>query len=768
MDSRLQRAQALIEAGQRAEAIDLLGALLTEAPGQPVTVYRNILLQHYRLGRHADGADWADKGLLAYPGDLEILNLKGVMLRRAKRLEEALAVFIELAKRSPNNENILANLANVHNDMLNGAAAAKIFLQLTRRFPRNAEYVRLLGVALRHQDRGDQAITKFRQALAIDKANVDAWCDLAGCLSEQGKTAEALEAIDSGIAANPGNMKALEAKVKLLRQMHQLRVAETLLESLLPAHDGEAWVHHSLGSVISDYDRERGLVHLRRAVELAPKNSDYVFALAESLDRARGPKEARHLEEAYHLIRNSVTPDRMKSGELKVANEVYARLCAFDDVESLGSFAEVGRRFVKGGKHTALLAQLARGADDADRLELLEQHRQWGAMAVAGARKAPIRRPKGPPASGKYRLGFMSSDLRRHPVAYFALPLFEHLDSERFEVFCYSFSEGASDEIQDFITSKVTAFRWAKDVSAREAAQLIADDGLDMLIELGGSTHMNKLSAMAYGAAPLQASWLGYPHSAGLETIDHLICDPFNAPPRPELLIETPLVMPRTWIALGRQIFREAMENKPDIPQDREGVLTFGTANNPYKYTRKALSTWGQVLMRVPDSRIMFVRPECASPIFRGNITRVLQAEGVTPDRIVFKAVRGGHMPYYNDIDISLDTFPLTGGTTTCEALWMGVPVVSLVGEAFFERLSYSILNNVDLGDLCADSLEGFIDIAAALAADPERRRALRPVIRQRMIEGPLGQTEAFARDFYNLIAKTVEAARVGKKTATA
>ncbi len=124
-------------------------------------------------------------------------------------------------------------------------------------------------------------------------------------------------------------------------------------------------------------------------------------------------------------------------------------------------------------------------------------------------------------------------------MGYFALPLFEHLDTERFEVFCYSYYQGQLDSIQEFITKQITAYRWNPDIGAPDAAQVIADDQLDMLIELGGSTHMNKLEVMAYRPAPIQASWLGYPHSAGLSTIDYLICDPYTAPPQPEMLVES-------------------------------------------------------------------------------------------------------------------------------------------------------------------------------------------------------------------------------------
>ncbi|MGH6911148.1 MAG: hypothetical protein ACREEG_13255, partial [Phenylobacterium sp.] len=357
---------------------------------------------------------------------------------------------------------------------------------------------------------------------------------------------------------------------------------------------------------------------------------------------------------------------------------------------------------------------------------------------------------------GRIRLGILSSDLRRHPVGYFALPLFEHIDRERFDVYCYSFYQGALDPIQEFITQQVTAYRWNPDMGSRDAAQLIADDQIDVLIELGGSTHMNRLDVMAYRAAPVQASWLGYPHSAGLSTIDYLICDPYTAPPQRELLIEKPLMMPKSWIALGRMVFSESHVITPGLPQDRNGVITFGTANNPHKYNAEMFRVWAQVLQATPNSRFMFIRPEGGSESFRRNVQAHFAAGGVSADRIVFNTVRGVHMPQYNEVDITLDTFPLTGGTTTTEALWMGVPVVSLIGEAFFERLSASIMTNAGVGDMATTDKEEYVRIATALAADTDRRLALRHGLRDMIKAGPLGQTEQFARDFYDMIAGAV------------
>ena len=357
----------------------------------------------------------------------------------------------------------------------------------------------------------------------------------------------------------------------------------------------------------------------------------------------------------------------------------------------------------------------------------------------------------------------MSSDLREHPVAYFTWPLFEHVDRDRFEIHCYSFYRGAGETpLQRKLASMVDVFRWAPAINEQDAAQMIANDDLDILFELGGSTYMNKLEVMAWKPARICASWLGYPHSAGLNTIDYLLVDPFLCPPDPDLMIERPLTMPSSWITMSEQAFPDRYELAPVAPYQRNGFVTFGTASNTYKFNATMLRTWARVLALVPNSRFIFVRPEVGARVVAENLRTCFAAEGIAADRLEFRAVRGKHMPHYNDIDITLDTFPQTGGTTTCEALWMGVPTVTLVGEALFERLSYSILHNAGLGDLCATSPGQFIDIAVALAANGDRIQALRTGLRDQIRASPLGQTEQFARDFYDLIARTV-AADTGK-----
>lgn len=756
MDERLAAAQAALNAGRGADAIQPLIELLTADPNQAAPVYRVLLVQLYHAARLEEGAAWGEVAKKRYPRDPDILNLLGVSYRRLLRYPEALATFDQAAKLSPNNAAVASNRGNVLLDMDDGVRAEAVFAKLVRADPRNADYHRQIGRALVRQGKPAAAMTRFRQAVALKKDLVDAWMDMIGIENEAERLPEAEALIDRALEVNPDHPRLLEGRAVILRRSQQMRRAEAYLLELLPRFPDAAWLHYQIGATVADYDRDRANLHFRKAVEAEPEKLDFLIALIESLERTRTGDESANVEEAYQLALRALAFGTTNPGYLKVLNEVLIRVCAFDEIARLGDFKSLGRGWASTNRHTALLKQLAFVRGPQDRLELVEQHRIWGRAIEAKAAEAPVKRPPPRTADGRIRLGIMSSDLRRHPVAYFALPLFDHIDRERFDVYCYSFYEGQEDALQALIAKQVTAFRWMPDTSSREIAQVIADDQLDVLMELGGTTHMNRLDVMAYRPAPLQASWLGYPHSAGLSTIDYFVCDPYSQPSDPALMIEKPLVMPHTWLALGRAVFSENVAVTEALPEERNGFITFGTANNPHKYNRQGLSAWARIMAAVPGSRFAFVRPEGNSPTFRKNVLAEFSAHGIAAERILFHTIRGQHMPFYNDIDITLDPFPLTGGTTTTESLWMGVPVVSLRGEAFFERLSYSILSNAGLGDLVGGDLDDYHAIALKLVADRERRRDLRATMRDRIRASPLGQTEQFARDFYDMLARAV------------
>ncbi len=757
---QLAAADAALKAGRAPEAIELLIAVMEADPAQSAGPYRALVIQLYRAKRYEEGAKWGEIGAERHPRDIDLLNVLGVINRRLFNYPRALEILDQATKLAPNNLAVATNRGNVLLDLDDAPRAEVLFGKLTRADPRNAEYQRQLGRALYKQDKRAPALARFRQAVTLKKDYLDAWLDMIGVEVDNQRFAEAEAVIDRGLAANPDHPRLLEARSVAIRRSGQLRRTEAYLLELLPRFPDAPWLHYQLGSVISDYDRERGNIHLRRALELDPDKLDHAMALIESLERTRSGDEGAHIEEAYLLALKTLAANKapLGAGHVKIIFEILVRVCAFDDFARLPDFKARGRSWAETGRHTALLKQLAHVETLDDRYELLEQHRIWGRLIEAQVAKNPVRRPATPrPPGGKIRLGIMSSDLRNHPVGYFALPLFEHADHERFELYCYSFFQSQkTDSLQQLIAANSVAFRWNPDMTSRDAAQMIADDQLDMLIELGGSTHMNKLDVMAYRPAPVQASWLGYPHSAGLAAIDYLITDPYNTPPRRDLLVEQPLMMPKSWIALGRMVFSEGHVITPGLPEDRNGRITFGTANNPHKYNRHMLALWAQVMHAVPGSRFTFIRPEGSTASFRRHLLAEFASHGIEAERIVFNTIRGAHMPFYNEVDISLDTLPLTGGTTTTESLWMGVPVINLIGEAFYERLSYSILANSGLADLAAETPEDYVRLAVELVTNRERRLSLRQTLREQIRSGPLGQTEQFAKDFYDLIARTV------------
>ena len=749
--SRFADAEAALKAGDTDKAVALTVAQLEADPAAPASIYKNFGSLLIRQKRYADAAVWMKTASSHYPRDYDLHNMSGVALRRLARFDEALAAFAICQKLDPKNVTALVNKGNVFNDQRMGKPAVDVFTILTRKAPQNAEYQRELGRALWHAGDLVKAEMRLNLATKLKPTYVDAWLDLGSVLNEGGNAKQALDLYDRAISFNPDAARLYEAKAASLRRANQMSEAQDFLGQMLSKFGETAWVHHQLGATVTDLDRTKANHHLQRAAELEPDNGTYAMAFAESLARSRVGDESEHIEHAYQVMLKALPLVTLDASTIKVGMEIYVRVADYPGADALGDFAEVGNLWASKGRHTALLAHLSRVKTPQDRHELIKMHRTWGEMVERAVPRWPIARPGPRLPNGKMRLGIMSSDLRGHPVAYFALPLFQHVDRSKFEIYCYSFATNPKDRLQAKIAEMVDVFRLEPELSDQQAAQMIANDQLDMLIELGGSTHMNKLNVMAWKPAPLQASWLGYPHSAGLKAIDHFILDPCVVPEDRSLVLEEPLLMPKSWIAMGELAFPER-PMAAIIPERETGYLTFGTANNPYKYSAEMVRTWARITASVPGARFMFIRPEGGAPSFRKNILALFAEEGVGEDRVRFEDIRAAHMPFYNEVDISLDTFPQTGGTTTCEALFMGVPVVTLIGPAVFERLSYSILTNAGLGDLCARNVEDYVAIAQRLAADPDRRQHLRTHLRAMLKESPLGQTKQFALDFYNMI----------------
>lgn len=744
-----QLAALYVQSGRHAEAADAFArAVAGGASAQALALSWAMSLS--QSGRHAEAVEVLRPAQARKPKDFALANALGVMLKRAGRLDEAVPV-LELARKlDPRSVSPWQNLGNVHELRNDHAAAAAAFAGGLKLDPRNAELHRLHGRMLRALNDTDGALAAFEKAAALDPRNRDVAGLLIGLLLDRGETERALAATARLRNALPGDPAPEVMQARILLRMGRMPEAQAALEAVLARIPGDRGANLLLARLHGDGDRRRANEALERAYAAAPDDADVMDALVESLSRSRYDSEVAHLERAYQVACRLAErhPDRVQRFARSLRT-VFQRMLDLDRLAATGTLAQLAPMWIAENRVSALHYELGQVETLDERIAIVEWHRAWGRREQAAIR--PVERPARPAIHGqrKLRIGFMSSDLRNHPVTYFALPLLEQYDRDRVQVFCYSFYEGQRDNVQAHIEAKVDAFRWWPRKPSAQVAQEIAQDELDMLFELGGSTAMNKLDVMAYQPARIGASWLGYPHSAGLERIDYILTDPYIRPEDPRLLIEKPFEVAESWVTLGRLGFNDSVRIEEGLPEERFGRLTFGTMNNPYKYTLKCLDTWAAVLRAVPDSRFLFVRPEGSSASFMANARKVFAARGVAPERIDFVGVRGKHLPHYNSIDIALDSLPHVGGTTTCETLWMGVPTITLVGPGFPERLSYSNLSNAGLAECCAFGVEDYVAKAAALAGDRARRRVLRRDLRGMIRARPLGDTQRFVDAFY-------------------
>ncbi len=375
--------------------------------------------------------------------------------------------------------------------------------------------------------------------------------------------------------------------------------------------------------------------------------------------------------------------------------------------------------------------------------EVAREHRAWGASVEAPrAAHANDRDP-----ARRLRVGFVSSDLRTHSVTFFLGPLLEGLDRGAVAVFCY-----ASGVRVDETTARLKSLSdgWADvagDSDAALAARIRADR-IDVLVDLGGHTSGNRLGAFALRPAPVQVTWLGYPNTTGLAAIDYRVTDAVADPPGPD-----DARYPERLARLdGCFLCYEPWADAPDVtppPAARAGSVTFGSFNNLSKLNAPVIALWSRVLGAVPASTLLLKSSPLADPGTRALVERRFAAHGVDPSRLRLAAeeptVRR-HLARYADVDIALDPFPYNGTTTTCEALWMGVPVVTRAGDRHAARVGADLLSRVGLDDLVAADDDAYVARAAHLAHDLDALAARRSAQRERVARSPLCDRAAFAR----------------------
>jgi predicted O-linked N-acetylglucosamine transferase (SPINDLY family) len=650
------------------------------------------------------------------------------------------------------------------------AEAEAAFRRAVMLDPQSADAAVGLGIVLQNLGRTDEAIAEYQRAIAIAPSSAEAWSNLGVSLRGLGRNEEALEAYRRALSIRPDFVDAMLNLASLLQGLGRIEEAVEWFGRAAALRSDDADVLSMLGGALKQAGRSAEAFELlRRVVELRPGHPDALNNFGSALvELGRHKEAAQQFRKALQLDPNHVVAaynlgsTLHELGELEEAIEMYQRAIALqpDAFYALNNLA-VALRF--GGRleesirahHQALAVQpeikLASdlllavqshpGYDAAAIREELDLWNRQFARPLAGSVRPHIN-DRDPDRT--LRVGFVSTYLDGHPAGRFMLPLLSHYDRRRLEVCCYS-DVAAPDQMTENLRSLSRVWHDTAKMSDQELAQLIRSDRIDILVDLGMHTRRNRLLVFARKPAPVQAAYLAYCGSTGLETIDYRISDPFLDPDD----LDQKYYSERTVRLKSYWCYPEPPEAPPvnALPAAQSGHVTFGCLNEILKLNDRTLSTWIEVLRGVPNSRLIAHGPR---DFDRRRIGRAFAVAGIDPARVecVGMLPMVEYFRQYHRIDIALDPTPWPGGTTTCDALWMGVPVVSVIGKTALSRGGLSILSNVGLPELVGRDSDQQVQIAAALAQDVPRLANLRSSLRQQVRQSPLMDAPAFACDF--------------------
>jgi protein O-GlcNAc transferase len=345
----------------------------------------------------------------------------------------------------------------------------------------------------------------------------------------------------------------------------------------------------------------------------------------------------------------------------------------------------------------------------------------------------------------RLRIGYVSGDLCVHPVALFLMPLLEHRDRSAFDAVCYSCGT-RSDHITERIRGLSDKWVESTGLTDEQLADTIHADGIDILVDLSGHSGASRLAVFAQKPAPVQVTWLGYLSTTGLTRIDYRLCDDRTDPPETAAL-NTERLIPLPWSQWCYQPFIH-VENAAAAPFEKNGYLTFGSFNQPGKISTAMCHRWAQVLARVPGSRLLLAG--VSSLAKRASISAAMGQAGIDAARLDFepRVDLAGYYELYNRVDLALDTYPYGGGTTTFDALWMGVPVVTAAGDLPVSRSAASVIGALGLHQWIAADVDGFVETAVGRAQQPDEIARLRRSLRPELSASGFMDTHRFLSDF--------------------
>ena len=675
---------------------------------------------------------------------------QGNQAEEAGRLQEACALYREAAKRDPRSlrahlnlgialetlgdaagaaaalERALAidpaspaanyNLARLRYAGGAPAEAERLLLRALRDRPDFSDAHFMLGVVLSAQDRNVQAAGAFEAALRTGPRSFGVLYHYAGVLRSLGRLDEAQAALADARAAEPDDADACAALADLLLARGDRAGAAVELEALTRLRPDWVEALYNYGTTLMDLQRDaEAEAVLRRVVALDPRFLP-VYRMLGSLLHKQG-----RVAEALELF--------------AAARRIHPQ--DFD----LASFELFLLNF----------------SEEVSAQALFERHRAFGERLE---RACPARFAFSPPPRGERRLrvGYVSSEFNYHPVGLFTLPVLERHDRSRFEVYCYSTSAKA-DDFTRRLAASADAWRDAGALSDDALAEAIHGDRIDILVDLAGHSGIPRLGVFARQPAPVQAAWLGYLNTTGLTRMHYRITDALADPPGAEAShTETLARLPHTQWCYRPFIVVEPAAAPPLV---RAGSVTFGSFVQAAKLSPLVRALWAEILRRLPRARLRVAG--VAAGRAAETLLDDLERAGVARERVTlvpFLPLRE-YFAQFSAVDIALDTAPYSGGTTTCDALWMGVPVLTFPGARPVSRSASSILTALGLGQWIASSAEDYVRLALEYAGQRELLCALRTSLRPRMRASPLMDEARFTRDLEAAYLSMSSSARV-------
>jgi len=556
--------------------------------------------------------------------------------------------------------------------------------------------------------------------------------DKAITLHEQGDLAAAEKIYRNIINKDPNNDKALYLLGVVAQDTHHPHAAVKLLNKALNLNPKPLVYYFHLARAHTDLKNWRDAIRLYRFIlHSTPDDVVVRINLGILLSRSGYVIEAiKHYRFALSkepnniLARNNLALALQAKGDLDRAEEEYRRTLKFQP------------DYVKARDNLLfLLSYYVRCSPE----DMLSAHMEWDRVLGQAGRTNGYHHQRMASSQSetnrRLRIGYVSPDMKQHSVSYFFEPLLGAHDRRQFEIYCY-----AEVSVGDAVTErlKAQADGWVMTVGMSDAAlaERIHNDGIDILIDLAGHTAGNRLGAFTYKPAPVQATYLGYFTTTGLAAMDYWISDAVMTPADTvELSSETIWRLPRSCVVY------QAPADAPAVVSRGSETITFGSFNDLSKVSGAAVRCWSEILKQVPGSRLLLKAKQLSDAGEQSKWRERFVAHGIEAERLILRARTESlaeHLALYGEVDIALDAMPRTGGTTTAEALYMGVPVISLAGERFIERLSASMLTAVELESLVVASEAAYIARAVSLAADRAGRRELRASLRERMLASPL------------------------------